>query len=39
MQVGEFTIRVNEADDDDTDHEERSATYCTMSNDSSDDEL
>ena len=38
MQVGEFTIRVNEDDDDDTD-EEGSATDGTMSDDSSDDEL
>ena len=37
MQVGEFTIRVDE--DDDTDDEEGSATDGTMSDDSSDDEL
>ena len=39
MQVGEFTIRVDEDDDDDTDDEEGSATDGTMSDDSSDDEL
>ena len=39
MQVGEFTIRVDEEDDDDTDDEEGSATDVTMSDDSSDDEL
>ena len=37
MQVGEFTIRVDE--DDDTDNKEGSATDGTMSDDSSDDEL
>ena len=36
MQVGEFTICVDEDDDDD---EEGSATDDTMSDDSSDDEL
>ena len=40
MQVGEFTIRVDEDDDDDdTDNEEGSATNGTMSDDSCDDEL
>ena len=39
MQVGEFTIRVDEDGDDDTDAEEGSATDGTMSDDSSDDEL
>ena len=39
MQVGEFTIRVDEDDDDDdTDDEEGSATDGTMSDDSSDDD-
>ena len=39
MQVGEFTILVDEDDDDDTDDEDGSATDGTMSDDSSDDEL
>ena len=39
MQVGEFTIRVDEDDDVDTDDKEGSATDGTMSDDSSDDEL
>ena len=39
MQVGEFTIHVDEDDDNDTEGEEGSATDGTMSGDSSDDEL
>ena len=38
MQVEEFTIRVDE-DDDNTDDEEGCATDCSISDDSSDDEL
>ena len=39
MQIGEFTIHVDEDDDDDTDDEEGSAIDGATSDDSSDDEL
>ena len=39
MQVGEFTIRVDEDDDDDDTDDEGNATDGTMSDDSSADEL